>query len=175
MPYRPSAPRTACQLKVLDDDVEARVTAIRQEHPDWPCAAGCSACCRALAAPMALTEAEWIRLERTMEALPDRANVRARLSEWTADVPDARTCKFLDTKQGLCRVYAARPVDCRTYGYYVAADGEGRWCGQIQARPDLDAVVWGHEGSLDRRRGWLRLTYSEWRKLGRPPHKETSK
>jgi len=38
------------RLTVLFERVEARVAALREAHPGWPCARGCDGCCRRLAA-----------------------------------------------------------------------------------------------------------------------------
>lgn len=152
-------------LDALDREVEARAEAVRAERPDWPCQAGCSACCRALARPMEITEAEWARLDAALDALPrPEAEMRRRdLAAWSAGGAPARTCPLLEIETGRCRVYGARPIACRTYGFYVASDGEGRWCQLIASLPGLHRVVLGHEGSVERRLGPTRLTYAEWR------------
>lgn len=146
---------TTSRLPVIDQEVAARTESIRDGRPDWPCRKGCDHCCRHLARPPVLTRAEWIRLFVALEALPGavRAQVHARLEAVAGREDGPVTCPFLDLEAGACRVYAARPVACRTYGYF-AVRREGRWCGEIQKaveRGELDDVVWGNQAALDRR------------------------
>lgn len=141
-------------LPILDAEIENRVQSVRTERPDWPCQAGCSECCRTLAGPIQATRAEWERLWAAISTLPDATTVRARLTR------GPRLCPLLDTETHRCRVYAARPLACRAYGFYMAKDGRGRWCTTIDARPDLDDIVFGHEGGLDA--AGPVLTFAQW-------------
>jgi Fe-S-cluster containining protein len=59
---------------------------------------------------------------------------------------------MLDQAQGACRVYAHRPVACRTYGFYVQRD-KGLYCNDIESRVakgDWATVVWGNHDAIDR-------------------------
>ena len=62
-------------------------------------------------------------------------------------------CPLLDPVSGACPVYAARPVACRTYGFYVQRE-LGLYCREIESRVAdgaLSAVVWGNHDAIDRR------------------------
>lgn len=146
-------------LRVLHDEIDARVSAIVDAAPSWPCRRGCDHCCRSLAEVPRLTGAEWELLREGLEALSSdaRAQVRARLERGFE-----RTCPLLDPDQGACLVYAHRPIACRAYGFYAARDG-GLWCDVIEARvsaADVDGValgdvalgnvVFGNHEALDR-------------------------
>jgi Fe-S-cluster containining protein len=59
---------------------------------------------------------------------------------------------MLNQSLGACRVYAHRPVACRTYGFYVQRD-KGLYCTDIEARVsegDWATVVWGNHDVIDR-------------------------
>lgn len=74
-----------------------------------------------------------------------------------------RVCPLLGADDR-CLVYDARPIACRTYGFYVAEDGDGRWCRIISARSDLADTVLGHEGHVVARLPQKRRVYVEWLK-----------
>lgn len=83
---------------------------------------------------------------------------RARIDEAVAarrELGDTRpvVCPLLDITAGLCRIYDARPVACRTYGFYADRDGV-LGCHRILEVADTDdAVVWGnHDGIESERR-----------------------
>ena len=60
-------------------------------------------------------------------------------------------CPMLDRSAGACRVYAHRPVACRTYGFYVQHDQE-LYCKDIELRMDQGdwaEVVLGNQGLSD--------------------------
>ena len=46
-------------LTELHENIDMRVSAIRDENPDWLCRMGCDGCCHRLAQIPALTLAEW--------------------------------------------------------------------------------------------------------------------
>jgi len=72
-----------------------------------------------------------------------------------AETPDAGPvpCPLLDPARGACLVYEARPIACRTYGYYTERDG-GLHCSlvtrELEARGTADEVVWGHGEAISR-------------------------
>ena len=141
-------------LAKLHAEIEARVVAIRAAHADWPCAKGCDACCRRLAALPQLTTAEWDLLRPAITALPAERleQVAARIAALAAVTSGPLTCPLLDDASGACPVYAQRPVACRSYGFYAQRDG-GLYCGEIAARVDdgsLAEVVWGNHDAVDR-------------------------
>ncbi len=60
-------------LEHFDERIAARVAAIRAVRSDWPCRRGCDACCRSLARPLALTAAEWARVDAAVARLDEDA------------------------------------------------------------------------------------------------------
>ena len=142
-------------LTQLHADINARVKAVSDDHPDWLCRLGCDGCCRRLAEVPRLTAEEWDLLRDGLAALPperlrDIGRDIAALSEQTSR---PIICPMLDQLAGACRVYAHRPVACRTYGYYVQRD-QGLYCKDIEARVaygDWAGVVWGNHDAIDRR------------------------
>lgn len=152
----------------LHADIDTRVQAIRQGRPDWPCAKGCDACCRRLAAVPRLTAAEWALLRQGLAALPPQRleEVRRGVAALAQQPPGAIVCPLLDPASGACPVYAQRPVACRTYGFYVQRD-RGLYCADIESRVaggGLADVVWGNHDAIDRQlagQGDSR-TLSEW-------------
>ena len=133
--------------------IDARVQAIRENRPDWPCSKGCDTCCRSLADIPRLTEAEWALLKEGLTALP--AERLAEITSNTAALSEQKTrpvvCPMLDPATGACPVYMHRPVACRTYGFYVQRD-KGLYCHDIETRVtdgSLTDVVWGNHDAID--------------------------
>lgn len=141
----------------LHEDIEARVSQIRQQHDTWPCAKGCDHCCRQLARLPQLTATEWTALRTGLEALPKstRNEVLSRVAAFNRErQANLRpvTCPLLDQTKGTCPVYLVRPVACRTYGFYVQRDG-GLYCADIHGavtRGEMDHVIWGNHEVIDR-------------------------
>lgn len=146
-----STPRSKTPLPVLDERIAERAAAIRREHPYWPCKSGCDLCCRSLPHLPTLTQPEWARLAQAIDALPAdvREAVRRRTREVAARPPI--TCPLLDQRDGRCLVYEARPIACRTYGYYTERDA-GLHCGivsrAIEEHGDAERIVWGNGESI---------------------------
>ena len=142
-------------LSKIHTDIDARVQAIRGDHPDWLCAKGCDSCCRRLAEIPRLTAAEWDLLKEGLAALaPERL---LEISQAMAKLPSQQTrpvvCPLLNRSTGACPVYAQRPVACRTYGFYVQRN-LGMYCQDIELRVaegNLADVVWGNHDAIDRR------------------------
>ncbi len=135
------------KLTTLDEAIEARCRATRAAHPDWPCRAGCDRCCRSLPTLPLVTEPEWARVWDALLALPAeaRATVLARVRD-TAPSPPV-VCPLLDRTTGQCVVYGARPVDCRTYGFFTDRDA-GLHCDQVTRLAEEpgrgESIVWGN-------------------------------
>lgn len=143
------------ELTRLDASVESRVQAIRTAQGDWRCGRGCAGCCRSLAATPRLTPPEWERLREALSALPPDVlhGVEQRILALGAAPPKPVVCPMLDAVTGACLVYAARPVACRTYGFYVRR-GEGIYCNDIAqdlADGVLVDVIWGNHEAVERR------------------------
>ena len=143
-------------LSQLLVDIDARVHAIRGDRRDWLCAKGCDSCCRHLAEAPRLTAAEWALLREALAALPAQRldEVRQKMQTWAAGPPSFPVvCPLLDPVSGACPVYAARPVACRTYGFYVQRE-LGLYCHEIESRVAdgaLADVVWGNHDAIDQR------------------------
>lgn len=150
-------------LSSLHAEIDARVSAIRNERQDWPCGKGCDNCCRQLADVPQLTASEWELLRAGLAALPaqrldaiDRAVRELAAAEAERAAAGARerrrvVCPLLDADTGCCPVYAQRPVACRSYGFYVQRE-LGLYCRDIEGQVAdgvLADVVWGNHDAID--------------------------
>lgn len=142
-------------LPQIHADIDERVQLIRDDHPDWLCGLGCDGCCHRLAEIPLLTKTEWDWLWEGLAALPQEQfrkigqNIVALAGQSSRPI----VCPLLDRLVGACRVYAHRPVACRTYGFYVQRD-KGLYCKDIESRVaggDWAEVVWGNQDAIDRR------------------------
>lgn len=142
------------ELLQIHVDIELRVQAIRSEHRDWLCRMGCDGCCRRLAQIPRLAAAEWELLCAGLAELPpeDLHEIGRNVAALALQSSRPLVCPMLDQAQGACRVYAHRPVACRTYGFYVERD-LGLYCKDIEARVvdgALAGMVWGNQASIER-------------------------
>lgn len=137
---------TRVSLPVLDAQIEARCRSIQEAHPYWPCAEGCDHCCRSLPHLPEFSRDEWARLRDAIVALPDaiREEIYSRTRESQSHPV---VCPLLDRERGACRVYEARPIACRTYGFYADRDA-GLHCDRVTRvvaeRGVEETVVWGN-------------------------------
>lgn len=143
------------ELVQLHADIDARVRDIRDAHPDWLCGLGCDGCCRRLAEIPPLTAKEWDLLREGLAALPPEQlqEIGREIAALAGQPARPIVCPLLDRSAGACRVYAHRPVACRTYGFYVQRD-LGLYCKDIEARVAGGAwaeAVWGNQDAVDRR------------------------
>ena len=127
------------RLLALFDEVGARAAALSREHAGWPCTRGCGACCRSLARVPELTRSEWELLAGALERLPEpeRASCHERARALAAALrergADQRCeCPLFDPHGETCRVYAARPLACRSYGFYAGRQHDA-WCELVAA------------------------------------------
>lgn len=142
-------------LPHLHADIDARVQLIRDDQPDWLCGLGCDGCCHRLAEVPLLTKAEWDWLWEGLAALPQEQfrEIGQDIAALAEQPSRPIVCPLLDRSAGACRVYAHRPVACRTYGFYVQRD-KGLYCKDIESRVaggDWAEVVWGNQDAIDRR------------------------
>jgi len=142
-------------LTELHADIDARVQAIRDDYSDWLCGLGCDGCCHRLAEIPSLTAVEWDWLREGLSSLPPKllSDIGRDIVALSEQISRPIVCPLLDRSTGACRVYAHRPVACRTYGFYVQRD-KGLYCKDIESRVadgDWVAVVWGNQDAVDRR------------------------
>ena len=142
-------------LSQLHADIDARVQAIRQAHPEWLCGKGCDGCCRKLAEIPQLTAVEWDLLQEGLAALPLQRlqEIGRAMSTLVGQNSRPIVCPLLDQSTNACPVYAQRPVACRTYGFYVQRE-LGLYCHDIESRvadSALADVVWGNHDAIDQR------------------------
>ncbi|MBD1997718.1 YkgJ family cysteine cluster protein [Leptolyngbya sp. FACHB-541] len=143
-------------LQDLDERIESRVQAIRSERDWWPCRRGCDHCCRHLAHPPELSTAEWKRVDEAVAQLPNLEQVVVeqkiiallqQIAENTLGL--SVVCPYLN-EEGACRIYHARPIACRTYGFFVARD-QDQYCQQVETEINQrgeNAIVWGNAEAI---------------------------
>ena len=150
---------TQQKLQELDERIAARSQAIRVEHDWWPCQRGCDQCCRQLAHPPELSSEEWVRVDEAVAklAVPTRAEIEMKINALLLQIAEEAVgshvvCPYLNESEGACHIYEARPVACRTYGFFVARDHD-QYCQLIEtevaSRPD-QAIVWGNAAGVRR-------------------------
>ncbi len=134
-------------LPVLDAEIDLRVASIRAEHAYWPCQEGCDLCCRSLPHLPTISEVEWQRLRPAIDALASEVREAVYARARAAPRRGPLTCPLLDPERGACLVYEARPIACRTYGYYAERDA-GLHCERVTSaiaeHGETDAMVWGN-------------------------------
>ncbi|MGE5644953.1 MAG: YkgJ family cysteine cluster protein [Acidobacteriota bacterium] len=108
--------------------VDAAMAEAARKAGAWlVCRPGCNACC---IGPFEITALDAGRLRRGLAELdaanPERAErVRQRAEARLAKFEDDDPCPALDPASGLCDLYAARPITCRTFGPPVHCDSGG--------------------------------------------------
>ncbi len=137
-------------LHQIQETVRARAEEIVSARAGWPCRKGCDECCRSLAAPPRVSEAEWDAIAGALEMLPRPIAVaaRKRIRESASAVRPV-VCPLLDLESGTCLVYDARPVACRAYGFYAEREYV-LGCRRIEAAGDAAPnIVWGNHAALE--------------------------
>jgi uncharacterized protein len=142
----------AAELRILYDDVAARVRTISVERP-WPCRKGCASCCERLAAAPQFTEPEWHILQTGLASLT--SEIWREVAQRIESLPDRApiVCPLLDRASQSCLVYEHRPAACRMYGFYVERD-RGLYCAQIEEgieAGEYEGVTWGNACGMDAR------------------------
>jgi uncharacterized protein len=138
------------KLYQIDAAIDARASQIVTHHEDWPCRRGCADCCRSLAAVPTISAVEWQRMRAAYRQLPDaeRERVHAALTSLD-DATRPVVCPFLNPENDACLVYDARPIRCRSYGFYAEREGV-LGCHRIEAIAASGApVIWGNHAALD--------------------------
>ncbi|NUP04961.1 MAG: YkgJ family cysteine cluster protein [Polyangiaceae bacterium] len=141
-------------LPILDAEIDERVRATRDAHPYWPCSKGCDLCCRSLPFLPVMTGEEWGRVRDALLALPDAE--RADVVDRTRRAPERGplACPILDEAKGACRIYQARPIACRTYGFYTERDA-GLHCERvtraIEEHANDEPILWGNGEAIHHR------------------------
>lgn len=139
-------------LVQIQMEIHQRVSDIESAHAPWPCRKGCDDCCRSLASVPLVTEAEWQLISEALDALPTElsATLTQRIRE-SSTATRPITCPLLDRDTGSCTIYAARPLACRTYGFYA----ERQYvlgCSRIEQLAEANpTIVWGNHLSLESR------------------------
>lgn len=149
---------TRAALPVLFERAHERARELAAARPGWPCARGCDSCCKRLARVPELTRSEWELLQAALAALPSEEReaclTRARaLASRVHQEGDHGPfcCPLLDESEGSCRVYAARPLACRTYGFYASHQHDA-WCERVAAHVAgvRDQLVLGNLDAIER-------------------------
>jgi Fe-S-cluster containining protein len=119
----------------------ALAEAVRKAGPWLACKPGCTPCCHG---PFAITPDDARRLQEGLAALDEvlaseiRGRARDSLARLERDLPgdtlarilgedepaDGEPCPVLNPTTGLCDLYEARPITCRTFGPPVHFRGE---------------------------------------------------
>jgi len=126
-------------LDTLFAAIDKAFKAVSKEHPEAiACGKGCADCCHAVF-DVSLVEAVNLRVyfqrlsptvqQQIAEAAQEAKQAWEQITVSHRDLSVARLrCPLLDN-QGLCLCYAARPVNCRTYGIPTVIEGKGHVCG----------------------------------------------
>lgn len=125
----------AARIEALYELYEEKYTELRAQDtadgkPDFTCHAGCANCCKQ-SIRATVEEVDYIfdyikqngieikfdsaQLEKQVEAayLVETRNDQA---EWRKNlVAEEQNCVFLNSDSGFCKIYAARPLNCRNY------------------------------------------------------------
>jgi Fe-S-cluster containining protein len=140
------------QLHQIQQEVHRRATAIEADHGAWPCRKGCADCCRGLAAEPRISEDEWLVLSAAIAKLPTAiaASALQRIRQ-SAGQPRPVVCPLLDEASSSCLVYEARPIACRTYGFYAEREAV-LGCHQIESLGEQSpGILWGNHAALNER------------------------
>ena len=138
------------QLHIIQEEIRARVEDIASAHGAWPCRKGCDECCHRLASVPIVTREEWLLIAGELARLdPATADaIRERIQK-SADASRPVVCPILDRDSGTCLVYDARPIACRSYGFYVERESV-LGCHRIeQVAEESPTVIWGNGGALE--------------------------
>ena len=100
-------------LNLADTTVKDELDSNRYPKPACPDNGGCAMCCTHMRIVLTVQEAAVIARELLGLSEPEKAAIAQRLPSLGKSGPGSR-CGLLG-EQGLCTLYAARPINCRTY------------------------------------------------------------
>lgn len=100
-------------FNLADTIVKGELGSHRYPKPACPDDGGCAMCCTHMHIVLNAQEAIVIARELLGLAAPEKAKIAHRLPSLGTSGPGSQ-CGLLD-EQGLCTLYAARPINCRTY------------------------------------------------------------
>ncbi|GLQ99675.1 YkgJ family cysteine cluster protein [Dyella mobilis] len=100
-------------FNLADTIVKDELDSDRYPRPACPDDGGCSACCTHMRIVLSAQEAAVIARELLKLTEPEKAEIAHRLPSLGKSGPGSR-CGLLG-EQGLCTLYAARPINCRTH------------------------------------------------------------
>jgi uncharacterized protein len=152
------------KLVVLDELTHRTAERISQARGRWPCGEGCDVCCRSLPELPHVSKDEWARIAIALDALPHASKLAVDTAFAAPLAGPKVVCPLLDETSGRCRVYDARPVRCRSYGFYADRDAV-LGCSAIAETASQDPeIVWGNHTALERELAELGPTRSiaEW-------------
>jgi Fe-S-cluster containining protein len=131
------------QLSALSARVDAFFARVSASHPGaMQCRRGCSSCCQR---DLRLRPVEWRRLASAVLALPaDEQRAILDAARTPPSGTGADRCALL-TPDGACRVFAARPLICRSHGLPIRLGEQRTTCalnfqGSLDAVPDADVL-----------------------------------
>jgi hypothetical protein len=100
-------------LNLADTIVKDELDSHRYPKPACPDDGGCAMCCTHMRIVLSAQEATVVARELLRLTESERAEIAQRLPALGKSGPGSQ-CGLLD-KQGLCTLYEARPINCRTY------------------------------------------------------------
>jgi len=100
-------------FKLADTVVEDELASNSYLKPACPDDGGCAMCCTHMRIVLSVQEAAVIARELLGLTEPEKAAIAHRLPSLGKSGPGSQ-CGLLD-EQGRCTLYAARPINCRTY------------------------------------------------------------
>ena len=98
---------------LADTIVKDELGSHRYPKPACPDDGGCAMCCTHMRIVLSAQEATVVARELLALTRPERAKIAHRIPSLGKSGPGSQ-CGLLDEK-GLCSLYAARPINCRTY------------------------------------------------------------
>jgi hypothetical protein len=105
--------QTRALLDLADTIVKDELDSNRYPKPACPDDGGCAMCCTHMRIALTVHEAAVVARELLGLSQPEKEAIAQRLLSLGKSGPGSR-CGLLG-EQGLCTLYAARPINCRTY------------------------------------------------------------